>query len=491
MALNNSGKISLAGSTAGESIALELGKPATGMISMNDTDVRALAGITAGVIQLDDFYGKSSVSGFIARYYATNLGTQGTQLGQVFDNGDFTIFYFSGSTTGGISPIASTNIAMVNGQTGQIIWAKNYDNETADGTDSRNWRCQATRACKSDPDPDYFYVGTTYLRRHGGFWNDKPVVLKIKKSDGSVVPTPFWTGNYAINFSSDCFALDYDTATSKFYTSFGDSGDNERFGVLNSSCQFLRQITMPATSRDANVAIIKNGFVYLQGNIGATNTSSNRQGFLLKVNTSTETIAAQYTTPVGLTPAASISSNVSVDSNNNVYISGTNITSGYTGSAVAKLNSSFSQVWCKRPSDGASIGIGSMDSSDNAYCISGSNVLKIDPNGNILWSRGFTVNGVAALLYDVKISGDFMYVNIASNNPPFIAKLPIDGSKTGTYTVDGATFAYSVTSVSFVDQTLHSGAGTSIASSTANNFGGTVTPAVTTVNTYLGGITNV
>jgi hypothetical protein len=61
MPLNNTGPISLAGSTAGQSIAAELGQSATGQISLNDSNVRTLAGVPSGVIIMPtDFYGKSN-----------------------------------------------------------------------------------------------------------------------------------------------------------------------------------------------------------------------------------------------------------------------------------------------------------------------------------------------------------------------------------------------------------------------------------------------
>jgi len=63
MALNASGPISLAGSTAGQSIALELGVSATGQISLNDTNVRTLAAVPTGtIIMPTNFYGKSSAA---------------------------------------------------------------------------------------------------------------------------------------------------------------------------------------------------------------------------------------------------------------------------------------------------------------------------------------------------------------------------------------------------------------------------------------------
>lgn len=63
MALNSSGPISLAGSTVGQSIALALGLSATGSISLNQVDVRALAGVLSGAITMPgDFWGKSSTT---------------------------------------------------------------------------------------------------------------------------------------------------------------------------------------------------------------------------------------------------------------------------------------------------------------------------------------------------------------------------------------------------------------------------------------------
>ena len=59
MALNSSGAISLAGATTGQSIALELGLSSTATISLNNTNVRKLAGVTSGAIVMPtDFYGK-------------------------------------------------------------------------------------------------------------------------------------------------------------------------------------------------------------------------------------------------------------------------------------------------------------------------------------------------------------------------------------------------------------------------------------------------
>ena len=61
MTLNASGPISLAGATTGQSIAVELGQSSTGQISLNDSNVRTLAGVASGAITMPtNFWGKSN-----------------------------------------------------------------------------------------------------------------------------------------------------------------------------------------------------------------------------------------------------------------------------------------------------------------------------------------------------------------------------------------------------------------------------------------------
>lgn len=60
MPLNASGSISLAGSTTGQSIALELGRTATTSTSLNESAVRGLLGTAAGAISLSTAYGRTS-----------------------------------------------------------------------------------------------------------------------------------------------------------------------------------------------------------------------------------------------------------------------------------------------------------------------------------------------------------------------------------------------------------------------------------------------
>lgn len=81
MALNSSGPISLAGTTTGESIEKELGGNGTTQISLNDTNVRNLAGVASGqIIMPTNFYGKSSGFNGTISTHQTNLNLRSWAL---------------------------------------------------------------------------------------------------------------------------------------------------------------------------------------------------------------------------------------------------------------------------------------------------------------------------------------------------------------------------------------------------------------------------
>lgn len=69
MALAGSGEISIAGTATNRSIQVELGGDGSEQMSMNDASVRDLAGVATGPISMNNFHGKSAVSGIIARYW--------------------------------------------------------------------------------------------------------------------------------------------------------------------------------------------------------------------------------------------------------------------------------------------------------------------------------------------------------------------------------------------------------------------------------------
>lgn len=85
MALNGSGPISLGGATSGQSINLELGQSATATVSLNDANVRSLAGVSSGAIAMPaDFWGKSlETPSILGNYYVSGFDYGPTVGGEI------------------------------------------------------------------------------------------------------------------------------------------------------------------------------------------------------------------------------------------------------------------------------------------------------------------------------------------------------------------------------------------------------------------------
>lgn len=92
MALNSTGPLSFGGSTVGQSINLELGFSATAQADINSASFRGLAGVPSGQISVSNFYGKSS-----STYYFAAVYNAGGDTGTVsIDSSDNYYFCFPG-----------------------------------------------------------------------------------------------------------------------------------------------------------------------------------------------------------------------------------------------------------------------------------------------------------------------------------------------------------------------------------------------------------
>ena len=108
MTIASSGEISLGGTTAGRSVNLTLGKSATATISMNDSDVRSLAGFATGAVSFSNFYGKSLNYSIVPNVTSVDEGGSVT----------FTV----------------TTVGIANGAT--LFWTTNGNVNTSDFSDS-------------------------------------------------------------------------------------------------------------------------------------------------------------------------------------------------------------------------------------------------------------------------------------------------------------------------------------------------------------------
>ena len=163
---------------------------------------------------------------------------------------------------------------------------------------------------------------------------------------------------------------------------------------------------------------------------------------------------------------------IAVDSSGNIFTAAQ--FTGPAGFVLAKYNSSGTLQWQRKVAPNASGASGgaevALDSSGNAYALcrmqdfgsyNKTVIVKYNTSGTVQWQRnvdtGVTTNGIG-----IEVSGtDFYLIGQASLSPytlAFIAKLPTDGSLTGTYGV----FTYASSSYTTSTPTYTDAAGTQV-----------------------------
>lgn len=159
---------------------------------------------------------------------------------------------------------------------------------------------------------------------------------------------------------------------------------------------------------------------------------------------------------------------IAVDSNNNVYVAAMNRnqSTNVDDLLLLKYNSAGSLQWQRLLGDSnfkVSTGI-AVDSQNNVYIIGFVDdvndfivVAKYDESGNLQFQRKFShPNGFdRSFSHNLTVdSGDNIIVSSTSNNffgtgdDIFIAKIPSDGSLTGTYSLNGIDVTYEASSLS-------------------------------------------
>ena len=257
-----------------------------------------------------------------------------------------------------------------------------------------------------------------------------------------------------------------------------------------------------------------------------SNIGSNRMG-VVKFNTSGSIV---WQSAVDFSPSAQAQV-MAIDSSDNAYAAGYVYGGEFNGTLV-KFNSSGTFQWVRRTIDPVGYffsvwyrGVDT-DSSGNIYLAAQGNnntcyVIKFDSSGNFQWNRrlsisggntnprsivvdasgnSYTLGGNASLVYVVKYNssgtlqwqrsfvstsinphaitlnaaGTIYYINgqFDAVATTFYAKLPTDGTKTGTYTVNGQTVTYAASSMTDGAYTLSTdtpSVGTSSISRSASN----------------------
>jgi hypothetical protein len=210
---------------------------------------------------------------------------------------------------------------------------------------------------------------------------------------------------------------------------------------------------------------------------------------------------------------------IALDTSGNVYVTGVlNISSVCCpwvtddNLIIAKYNNSGTLQWQRSLSTGgvtmeSGYGI-AVDSSGNVYVtgststsnVAGSSdmiIAKYDTSGTIQWQRLLTGISGNDLGQAIKIANSSDgtpiiyvsgYVGAAGNSDALVAKLPVDGSGLGTFTLGSYTLTYSVATFTSATTTLTSATSTLPVASTSygsDSFGGSTATATFTSSTAL------
>lgn len=184
------------------------------------------------------------------------------------------------------------------------------------------------------------------------------------------------------------------------------------------------------------------------------------------------------------------------DSSGNFYTLATGAPS-YFG-RLQKFNTSGTLLWQRRMVNGNVLGYNvAVDSSGFVYVTgtTGSNLLLLKYNGNgvLQWQRqlrsssGLTYGDGLAVdsLGNIYVSG---YSNVSGNYDFIVAKLPGDGSKTGTYSVGSYSFTYEVSDYAEQADTLQDQAGT--ANDLSHTFSSNTTSHTDSAGTLTSSVVN-
>jgi len=183
-------------------------------------------------------------------------------------------------------------------------------------------------------------------------------------------------------------------------------------------------------------AVDSTGSIYVAGD--TTSQTTDRFGLLTKYNTSG---TIQFQRSCGTSTFNNFFRYIALNSAGTaVYVAGLELSTGGAGSydlMVAKFDTSGNLTWQRRigaATNDLAAGI-AVDSNEDVYAATGDNVVKYNSGGTLQWNRSFS----GASISNITVSGTNLILCGIKGTDAFIAKVPTDGTKTGTY--GGVTYA--------------------------------------------------
>ena len=458
MPLESSGPISIGGSTVGRSINLELNRSATATSSLNEVDLRTLAGVPSGVISLANFYGKSSGSAWI---FTTGISSEEDAFRGVVVNS-------SAVWVTGVTHYNRRILTIKLNLDGTIVWQR-FINLIAYGYDYYD----DAQSIAVDNNGNSYITGATYYN----FSNSEDRDIFITKYDTNgivqwqrvvVNSSPPYDSSFNANEHGNFITIDpnnsdaiyiagqvsLDTdATGGFYVARYDSSGNLQWQKTTSIANNISYATSISVGINGNIFVsgIHQTFNDVEYYAIAKYSSTGTRQWLRVLRNQGTLFDTNYT--YYSNPAKSI-----VTSYGNIYIHTQRTPGGsYPSEAIlTKLDNDGNVIWQRGLAGESNFFFGSsgvaVDQYENAY-ICGYDyrsspslndipmyIAKYSSSGVLQWQRRlYGSPGNSVIPTNITISGDYLYISGQSDIRNFgsmdciLAKLKTDGSQTGTY----------------------------------------------------------
>lgn len=412
MTLQSTGAISLG------NVATELGRAAGTTTSLGEAAVRNLAGAASGPISMSSLYGKSNES-----FWHASLGP--------------TVFNYRmlGTDSSGNIYACTSSVVLKWSRDGALLWAKTVSGPFFSG------------GCL-DASGNVYLAGGYYSSNYYAYLLklDASGTLQWQRSlNGSA--QEYWY-NAAVDASGNVYVVGYTNSSG------GSGGYDQYIAKYNSvgTLQWQRSNGGSSDEFSSQMALSPDGSLLVLSGYTLTSTSGGYDALITVISTATPAISWQRS--IGST-AYDYGYGVAIDSANNIYwmtnVNGT--------PSLLKISSGAVIQWqISLPTTYGLDGFVQIDPSGNIWVQSSNSsagtaaIYKFDGNGTVLLARslvldtttnfvnsfGFgglavTSTFVAFPLYSAMDFSPYGYTDFCGA----IAKVPADGSKTGTWSIPG------------------------------------------------------